>query len=413
MQLDVDFARRQFPAFQDEDTARWAMFENAGGSYLPRQVIDRLDHYHRRHRVQPYGAYGPSRAAGEAMDRGYEAMAGLINADPDEITLGPSTTANTYMLAQALRPSLRPWDEIIVTNQDHEANIGAWRRLAEHGLVIREWRVDPETGELDLADLRTLVSEHTRLVCFSLCSNIVGTFNPVKEITEIAREAGALTVADGVSYVPHRLPDVRSIGVDFLVFSTYKTYATHQGVLWCHPETRDRLTTQGHFFNDDAPHYRLNPTGPQHAEIAALEGLADFLNALHEHHFPGEAGDLHQRGSRVYDLFATHEQRLTDRLLEALREMDALRIVGQQSATSGTRAGTVSVVCEPAPTHTLAAALADRGIGVGHGHFYAYRLIQALGVQEPRNGVLRMSLVHYNTADEVDRLVDALRDTLA
>ena len=413
MQLDVEFARRQFPAFCNDETARWAMFENAGGSYILESVARRLDHYLRRHRVQPYGPFGPSRDAGEAMDRGYATIAGMINAHPDEITLGPSTTANTYMLAQALRPSLRPGDEIVVTNQDHEANIGAWRRLEELGAVIREWRVDPATGELDTDDLRTMVSDRTRLVCFSLCSNIVGTFNPAEEIVGIARGAGALTVADGVSYAPHRVPDVRALGVDFLLFSTYKTYATHLGVLWCHPGTYEVLTNQGHFFNDEEPHYRLNPTGPLHAQIAALEGLGDYVDTLHTHHFGDTTGSLHSRADRVYRLFGAQEQRLTEMLLEALREVPELRVIGQTSAASGTRAGTVSVICESAPASRIADALAERGVAARSGHFYALRLVQAVGVKDTEDGVLRMSLVHYNTEDDVDRLISGLTEAVS
>ncbi len=408
MALDVEFVRQQYPTFRDPETARWAMFENAGGSYVPQFVIDRLQHYMRRNRVQPYGPFGPSKDAGEAMDRGYATIAAMMNADPDEITLGPSTTANTYVLAQALRPSLRAGNEIIVTNQDHEANIGAWRRLQEFGVVIREWGVDPGSGELDIASLAALTSQRTRLICFTLCSNIVGTFNPVEEIARIARDVGARTVADAVSYAPHRLPDVQTLGVDFLLLSTYKTYATHLGVLWCHPSTRAVLTNQGHFFNDDAPHYRLNPTGPLHAQIAALEGLGDYIDRLHAHHFSADPGDLHTRASRMFELFGDHETRLTEQLLNGLRDISELQVVGQQSAASGTRAGTVSVICRSTPASQFAQGLAERGVAARNGHFYALRLVKALGVEDTTEGVLRMSLVHYNTANDVDRLVEGL-----
>lgn len=200
-----------------------AFFENAGGSYVPRQVIDRLSHFFQFTKVQPYGPFPSSIAAGEAMDDGYRCIAELLNADEDELTLGPSTTLNFYVLAQAIRPTLKAGDEIIVTNQDHEANIGCWERLREFDVVIKKWRIDPETGELNLEDLKTLITDRTRLVCFSLCSNIVGTMNDVNAIANVAHDAGALAIGDGVSFAPHRLVDVNQLGIDLYLLVHYNT----------------------------------------------------------------------------------------------------------------------------------------------------------------------------------------------
>jgi selenocysteine lyase/cysteine desulfurase len=163
MSLEVNFVRRQYPVFQNRKTAEWAFFENAGGSYVPAQVIEKLYDFFRFNKVQPYGLYPSSIKAGEAMNDGYRCIAELLNAHEDEITLGPSTTLNFYVLAQAFRPGLKVGDEIIVTNQDHEANIGCWRRLSEFGVVVKEWRIDSESGELNIQDLKTLVTERTRL----------------------------------------------------------------------------------------------------------------------------------------------------------------------------------------------------------------------------------------------------------
>ena len=229
--LDLDFVRDCFPAFRDPLTAQWAFFENAGGAYAPQPVVDRLLRFFQSTKVQPYGLFPASAAAGQAMDESYAFIADWLNADPAELTLGPSTSMNTYVLAQALRPLLSPGDEIIVTNQDHEANIGCWRRLAEIGAVIREWRIDPLSGELSVDDLASLAGKRTRLICFPLCSNIVGTFNDAAAISRIARDAGALTIADGVSYAPHQVIDPGRAELDFYLFSAYKTFATHIGIL--------------------------------------------------------------------------------------------------------------------------------------------------------------------------------------
>ena len=410
MPLAIDFVRRQFPAFQAPETARWAFFENAGGSYVPRQVIDRLTHFFQYTKVQPYGPFPSSAAAGEAIEAGYRAVADLLNAEADDLTLGPSTTLNCYVLAQALRPLLKPGDEIVVTNQDHEANIGCWRRLEEFGVVIREWSIDPLSGELPISDLEALVNERTRLVCFTLCSNIVGTMNDVAAICDLARRVGALTVGDGVSFAPHRLLDVRQTPLDVYLFSTYKTFGTHIGVMWIRPEVVTRLRPQGHYFNDDKPHYRLNPAGPLHAEIAALAGLREYLETVYDHHFGAVAADAHGKARQVFDLFALHETRLANRLLDALRSMPDVRIIGRPVAETGRRAATISFVRQGMPSEEVTRRLAQDHIAARHGHFYALRCLEALGIENPEvSGVVRVSLVHYNSEDEVARLVDSLR----
>ncbi len=409
MPLAIDFVRRQFPVFQAPETARWAFFENAGGSYVPRQVIDRLTHFFQYTKVQPYGPFPSSAAAGEAMEAGYRAVADLLHAEVDDLTLGPSTTLNGYVLAQALRPLLKPGDEIVVTNQDHEANIGCWRRLEEFGVVIREWSIDPLSGELAIADLEALVNDRTRLVCFTLCSNIVGTMNDVAAVCDLARRVGALTVGDGVSFAPHRLLDVRRSALDVYLFSTYKTFGTHIGVMWIRPEVMARLRPQGHYFNDDKPHYRMNPSGPLHAEIAALAGIREYLGTLYDHHFGDVAADAHGQARQVFELFALHETRLANRLLDALRSMPEIRIIGRPVAETGRRAATISFVRQGMPSEAVTRRLAQDRIAARHGHFYALRCLEALGIEDPENsGVVRISLVHYNTEDEVSRLVDSL-----
>jgi cysteine desulfurase family protein (TIGR01976 family) len=410
MTLDIDFVRSQYPVFQNPDTAGWAFFENAGGSYVPRQVIDRLTRYFSDTKVQPYGMFPSSVAAGRQMDAGYRCMADFLNADLDELTLGPSTTMNFYVLAQAVRPSLKPGDEIVVTNQDHEANIGCWRRLSEFGALVRQWQIDPVSGELRVGDLARLINERTRLVCFSLCSNIVGTMNDVAAITDLAHAVGALAVGDGVSFAPHRVLDVNTSGLDLYLFSTYKTFGTHVGVMWGKKEVLEALTPQGHYFNADKPHYRMNPAGPLHAEIAALEGIGEYLETLYDRHFgPADIG-RHQKARRMFDLFAEHEAHLANRVLQALTDLPGVRIIGQSHAEPGTRAATISLVVQNRKSSDIVGRLVERRLAVRNGHFYALRCLQALGIDDPEHeGVVRISLVHYNSREDVDRLVEGLR----
>jgi selenocysteine lyase/cysteine desulfurase len=342
------------------------------------------------------------------MEAGYRAMAGLLNCHTDELTLGPSTTMNFYVLAQAIRPLIAPGDEIIVTNQDHEANIGCWRRLSEFGAVVKEWRIDPQTGNLAIADLKSLVGSRTRLVCFTLCSNIVGTMNDFKTACDIAHDAGALAIGDGVSFAPHRVLNVNNSGLDFYLFSTYKTFGTHLGVMWGNPSVLDTLEPQGHYFNRNLPHYRFNPAGPLHAQIAALAGIEAYIDALYDHHFNDAEPDFHHRAAMVFDLFAQHETVQANRILAAIRAIPGARIMGQDQAENGSRAATIAFTLAGMRCSEAVKRLVEKGIAVRNGHFYALRCLEALGIQDTDEGIIRISMVHYNTEEEVSRLVDGL-----
>jgi cysteine desulfurase family protein (TIGR01976 family) len=410
MVLDVDFVRSRFPAFRDPEARRWAFLENAGGSYVCQPVLDQLQSFMVERKVQPYGPFALSQQAGEAMDAGYRAIASWLATDPDQLTLGPSTSANTYVLAQALRPMLQPGDEIVVTNQDHEANIGAWRRLAEFGVAVREWRADA-SGELQVADLEDLVGPRTRIVCFSLCSNIVGTVAPLAQIVAVAKRHGALVVGDAVSFAPHLPLDLEASGLDFYLFSTYKVFATHLGVLWGRREALARTTNQSHYFNADRPRIRLNPAGPQHAEIAALAGLGSYFDEVAAHHLGARAGSREANFQAVWALIRDHETRLTERLLAGLERMPQLRVLGRGLDGVADRVSVVSVVPTGVSAAVLARGLGEQLVAVRNGHFYAVRLLEALGV-DLVDGVLRISLVHYNTAEDVDRLLAGLEALL-
>ena len=411
MELDVNFVRKQFPAFQTENVEDWAFFENAGGSYVPNSVVNRLQRFHIENKVQPYGAFALSQTAGEQMDESYQAMSELINTSQDQITIGPSTTLNLYILAQGLRHLLRTGDEIVVTNQDHEANVGCWRRLAEHGVVVREWQVGDADGELDLAELEELVNQKTCIVCCSLASNIIGTYNDISAISEITHKVGALLVADGVSYAPHAVPEIEKMGVDFYVYSTYKTFGTHQGILWGSAEALKKVEVQGHFFNEEDARHRLNPTGPQHAQIAALAGITEYIDDVYDHHFQDSSYSRHERARKVFGLVSQYESELANMLLSFLANRDDVRLLGKEKAEPGKRSPTVSFKFRTMSSRKIAQELAKHQIGVGSGNFYALRCIEALGI-DPQDGVVRVSMVHYNTKEEVGKLISTLGQIL-
>ncbi|MBK0398703.1 aminotransferase class V-fold PLP-dependent enzyme [Limibaculum sp. M0105] len=406
--LDLDFVRAQFPAFTEPALAGWAFFENAGGSYPARQVVDRLSYFYGRCKVQPYAPYPASEEAGAMMDESYARIAAMLNVAEDEVHFGPSTSQNTYVLAHAFRARMADGDEVVVTNQDHEANSGAWRRLADTGIVVREWKVDPETGHLNPDDLDPLLSDKTRIVAFPHASNIVAEINPVAQICKKVRQSGAVSVVDGVSYAPHGLPDIAALGADIYLFSSYKTYGPHQGVMAVRREIADRLPNESHWFNAAHIRKKLVPAGPDHAQIAALAGIAHYTDAVHDHHFADRPGAA-ERARRVHDLFRAQEQRLTAPLIDYLKARNDVRVLGPTDPAR--RAPTVAIA-HARPGEDLARALAPHRIMAGGGDFYAVRLIEALGI-DPDHGVLRLSFLHYTAPSEVERAIAALDRVLS
>ena len=402
--LDIDFVRQQFPAFQEASLAGQAFFDNAGGSYACRQVIARLDQYYRQTKLQPYGTHPASHAAGLAMDNAHERLAEYLGVASQEVHLGPSTSQNTYVLAQAFAKRLHPGDEIIVTNQDHEANSGVWRRLESLGVVVKEWQVDPATGQLHVAALKPLLSERTRVVAFTHCSNILGEINPVAEICAMAQAAGARTVVDGVSYAGHGFVDVPKLGADIYLFSLYKTFGPHQGLMVIRQDTAEFLGNQAHYFNDAFIHKWFVPAGPDHAQVAASAGVVDYFDALYKHHF-SSGHEEQKKSALVANLLRSAELNPLQRLLDFCKHDPRVRLLGPSNAAK--RAATVSLVPQNRSPRDVAQRLADQGIISGAGHFYAVRLLQAMGVA-PEAGVLRLSFVHYTRAEEMTQLLQAL-----
>ncbi|MFT5769588.1 MAG: cysteine desulfurase family protein (TIGR01976 family) [Lysobacterales bacterium] len=413
--FDTDFVRSQFPAFSEPSLEGFVHFENAGGSYACRQVVDRLHDYYRTTKLQPYYDFGPSRDAGELMDSARDRMAAWLNVASDELHFGPSTSQNTYVVAQALRQHLEPGDELIVTNQDHEANIGSWRRLEASGVVIREWQVNPETAELNLFDLDNLLNEKTKVVAFTQCSNIIGSINPAKEICEKIHAAGALAFVDAVAFAPHGLMDIDDLSADIYKFSLYKVYGPHLGAMVMRRHVNEVLPNQGHFFNESLSGARFTPAGPDHAQIASVNGVIDYMETIHDHHFgdhlfadlqtEGAGGTTIEKARRVHELFQNRERELVKPLLNYLSNHPKVRIVGKSTVEN--RAPTVSFTVEGQSSIDIASKLGAQNIGVGVGHCYAYRLIEALGI-DLDDGVVRTSLVHYTSEAEVSRLIETL-----
>ena len=406
--LDVDYVKAQFPAFSDPKSSKWSFFENAGGSYVPTNVIEHLNHFMTSTKVQPYAEFDTSAIAGDNMDQATKLFAEMINAKTDEIIIGGSTTMNMYVLSNAMRSLLKPGDEVIVTNQDHEANVGAWRRLAEHGMIIKEWQINPETAELGIDDLKALLSEKTRIVAVTHCSNIVGSINDLKSIAKLVHEYDAYIVGDGVSYAPHGFPDVKDLDVDFYAFSLYKTFGPHLGLLYGKKDILNKLPNQNHeFLEGDVP-YTLNPGGPNHEELSCLIGVYEYFNNLYEHHFPGQDASTRGKIEAVNELIAKHEMEIANPLLDYINTRDDINLIGKTKISNKDRAPTIAFTMNNKTSKELSSDLVKQGIATRNDNFYAWRCLKALGINTD-DGVVRTSMVHYNTHEDVKKLIDALK----
>jgi cysteine desulfurase family protein (TIGR01976 family) len=398
MPLDLDFVRARFPGL----ASPWAFVDNAGGSHVLAGVADRVRDFLLTTPVQHGASYEPSQQAAARLAAATARIAAMIGAArPEEVVIGGSTTFLLQQLARGMAPSLRPGDEIVVTDVDHESNIGPWRALEGQGVVVREWQVDPLTLELDLDALEGLLGSRTRLVCVTHCSNVLGTVIPIPEIARRAHAVGAELCVDGVALAPHRAVDVQALGCDWYVYSFYKTFGPHQAVLWGRHQRLLELDSLNHFFigRDRVP-YKLQPGNVNYELAWGCAGIPDYLDELTAHH-----------GENAFELIAAHEEALAARLLAWLTARNDVRVIGRRSASRQERVATISFVVQGRRSEDIVASVDRARVGIRHGDFYARRLVELLDLAD-RGGVVRVSMVHYNTPAEVERLIAALDQAL-
>ena len=369
MELDLNFVHKHFP--QTRDYPDVVFCANAGGSFVAQPVLDIFEHFNRHTRVQPYSNFTPSREAGEAMNRARRLWAEALNISEAELTIGPSTSMNTYVMSQAIGHQLQPGDEIILSQQDHEANYGAWQRKAEErGATIREWTIDPETGLLDPEALYPLLSEKTRWVFFTHCSNVIGTVNPVKAIVDkIHATCNARVGVDAVAYAPHHIPDLKDLGVDLYLFSLYKVFGPHQGIMYLSSDLQRTLQPQSHYFLVDDAVKRFNPAGPQHSEVAAAAGVLDYFSALIDHQNIARSGNLNAELQQLHTVIAKHEKGLTSPILDYLQHSNQTRLLGKTHCNDGDRAATIAFKPLNQSSTAVVQKMQAAGIGTESGHF--------------------------------------------
>jgi cysteine desulfurase family protein (TIGR01976 family) len=429
--LDLTWVRSQFPSLSQTLNGHPAAFlDGPGGTQVPQRVIDAISDYLRRDNANTGGAYATSRNTDAMLAEARAAMADFLNCAADEIVFGPNMTTLTYAMSRAIGRDLGPGDEILVTRLDHDANVSPWLALEEKGVTIRWAEIHEDSCTLDLADMASKINDRTKLVAVGYASNAVGTINPVKAIVRLAHAAGALAYIDAVHYGPHGLIDVAALDCDFLVCSTYKFFGPHMGVLFGKREHLQRLQPYKVRPLTDAIPNRWEWGTLNHECIAGITACVDYIADLGRRSFANvgtaalgcpssEARSSARRAAIVAAFEAIHhyEHGLMNRLIAGLSQIPNVKIYGiTDPARFAERCPTIALrVIHQTPDQTplaLATKLGDRGFFTWDGNYYALNLTERLDV-EKTGGFLRIGLVHYNTVEEVDRLLAALREIVA
>lgn len=400
--FDIETIRSQFPALERVHNGYpVAYFDGPGGTQVPRVVVEAMNDYLYHHNANTHWAYPTSSETDRLIDDSREAFADFFNASPDEIVFGQNMTSLTFHLARALGRKLRPGDEIIVTELDHHGNVDTWRSLEnDRGVVVRAMPMDTETGQLEVRDLPTLITEKTRLVAVGAASNAIGTINDVAAICRMAKEVGALSFVDAVHFAPHNLIDVQKIGCDFLACSAYKFYGPHIGILFGRKELLEAADFPKLKPAPNTSNERVETGTQNHESIVGAAAAVDFIASL---------GNGATRRERLADAFAklhVNDTRLVDTLWNGLAEIEGVRLYGPKPDAE--RTSLVSFTIDGAPSHSAAAFLAEKGLFLSHGDFYAATVVERLGVAG--QGLLRAGCSVYTTVEEVERLISGVKE---
>ena len=403
--FDVEALRAEFPALRRQQDGRPVVFlDGPGGTQVPQRVVDAVASYLTDTNANAGGAFATSEASDAMVDEAHAAVADFLGArSPEEIKFGYNMSTLTLHIGRSIGATLGPGDEIVVTTLDHEANVSTWEAMAaDRGVTVRKVDIREDDVTLDLEDLESKLNARTRLVAIGYASNAVGTINPVREVVARAHEVGALTYVDAVAYAPHAPIDVGAIDTDFLVCSAYKWFGPHLGALYGKADVLDSLPA----FKVRPAHDRFETGTAAFESIAGTLAATDYLRDVGRRF--GEPAGTSRRDELVAGMGAIvdYERALLTSLIDGLETIPGLTIHGiTDRARFGERVPTVSVSIDGVHPRAAAAELGRRGIFVWDGDFYATSLIERLGKADG-GGVLRLGLVHYNTAGEVDRVLE-------
>jgi len=408
--LDVSRVRAQFPSLSQTVAGQPAVFfDGPGGTQVPQRVIDAISDYLAHSNANTCGAYATSQRTNTVLAEARSAMADFFGSDPDEVVFGPNMTTLTFAISRSIGRELGPGDEILLTHLDHDANVSPWRVLEERGVSIRFVDINEDDCTLNLADLEQKISTRTRVVAVGYASNAVGTINDVKEIVRLAHKKGALAYIDAVHYAPHGPIDVRALDCDFLVCSSYKFFGPHMGILYGKREHLQRLQPYKVRANTNAVPNRWEWGTLNHECIAGITACVDYLADLGQQVDPSLSG---RRAALLagYSAIQQYERGLAETLIAGLLTIPGLNFYGiRDLAKIDQRCPTVAVRVAGQTPLQLATKLGERGFFTWDGNYYALNLTERLDVEKD-GGFLRIGLAHYNTADEVQRFLTALRE---
>lgn len=404
----IEEVRRRFPSLDATDEGRPRVYlDNPAGTQVESGVIDAVTDCYRYKTANLDGLFTTSRLAGEVIASARHAMADFLGTDhPAEIVIGPSMTALTFHMSRSICRDFKAGDEIIVTRMDHEGNVAPWLHVArDMGLVIRWADFNRETWRVEKETITGLLSDRTKLVALNYASNMTGAVNDVAAISRVAKQVGALVYVDAVQFAPHRLLDVRTLGCDFLTCSAYKFFGPHLGVMWGRRELLETLHPYKCRCSDDVVPSRFEVGTPAIELFAGLAAAVDHFAWSGSVH--GETEDRRARIATAFAASGVYEDRLAQRLLDGLSAIDDIRVIGpSQAQPEICRVPTISIRHERVPPQAIARALAAENIFVWHGHNYAYETARTLGIEA--DGVLRIGIAHYNTAEEITQTVEAV-----
>ena len=408
--LDVAWVRSQFPALTQTVNGHPATFlDGPGGTQVPQRVIDAVSDYLKRDNANTGGAHVTSRHTDAMIVSARSAMADFLGCDPDEIVFGPNMTSLTFAVSRSMGRDLGPGDEIVLTHLDHDANISPWRAIEERGVTIRMAEIHESDCTLDMDDLAGKITERTRLVAVGYASNAVGTINDVAEIVRLAHQRGAMAYIDAVHYAPHGPIDVRALDCDFLACSTYKFFGPHMGVLYGKREHLKRLQPYKVRANSNAIPNRWEWGTLNHECIAGITACVDYLADLGRQANPS-ASTRRAAVLAAFDAIQKHERGLMESLIRGVLAISGLKLYGISDLKRfDHRCPTIAVRITGHTPLELASRLGERGFFTWDGNYYALNLTERLDVERD-GGFLRIGLAHYNTAEEVERLLAALRE---
>lgn len=401
MSINSTSVRAQFPSLSRKHNEKPLVFlDGPAGTQVPQSVIDGISNYYSRSNANTHGAFITTKETDIAIDGMRERMAALIGAEgPETISIGQNTTTLNFALARAISRLLKPGDEVLITQLDHEANRGPWLTLRDSGAIVREVRLLP-TGVLDYDDFSSKINERTRLVCMGMSSNCIGTVNDFKLIRQLTYQHNAWLLLDAVHYAPHFFIDVQSIGCDFLLCSAYKFYGPHVGILYSKPGLLDRLPTDRLRTAGQVAPFSVETGTLNHAAIVGVSAAVDFMVSL------GTGNSLPQKIVSAYQNISAHEFALASKLYAGLKKIKGLTIIGQDFSNAK-RTPTVSFTLEGKTPEQVCEKLAEKNICAWDGHFYAIHAIEVLGLLE-KGGVTRLGVSVYNTAEEIDFTINTV-----